>query len=107
MIGCAGDKDPDDHIKQIGQSLAPLGGKGEDPNAHRLGTWTRVYRDDKRSLMIALIPGMGAGPDEMPITNKLSKVDPQAARWPPHQTGGWSQSPGAVPAATPPPVPWW
>ena len=44
-----------------------LGGAGEDPNAHRLGTWTRVYRDDKRGVMIALIPGMGAGPDEMPI----------------------------------------
>ena len=44
-----------------------LGGAGEDPNAHRLGTWTRVYLDDKRGVMIALIPGMGAGPDEMPI----------------------------------------
>ena len=44
-----------------------LGGAGEDPNAHRLGTWTRVYRDDKRGVMIALIPGMGAGLDEMPI----------------------------------------
>ena len=44
-----------------------LGGAGEDPNAHRLGTWTRVYRDDKRGVMIALIPGMGTGPDEMPI----------------------------------------
>ena len=44
-----------------------LGGAGEDPNAHRLGTWTRVYREDKRGVMIALIPGMGAGPDEMPI----------------------------------------
>lgn len=44
-----------------------LGGAGEDPNAHRLGTWTRVYRDDKRGVMIALIPGMGTGADEMPI----------------------------------------
>ena len=44
-----------------------LGGAGEDPNAHRLGSWTRVYREDKRGVMIALIPGMGAGPDEMPI----------------------------------------
>ena len=44
-----------------------LGGAGEDPAAHRLGTWTRVYRDDKRGVMIALIPGMGAGKDEMPI----------------------------------------
>jgi hypothetical protein len=44
-----------------------LGGAGEDPNAHRLGTWTRVYRDDKRGVMIALIPGMGSGPDGMPI----------------------------------------
>ncbi|ORX21143.1 hypothetical protein [Mycobacterium xenopi] len=44
-----------------------LGGAGEEPNAHRLGTWTRVYRDDTRGVMIALIPGMGAGPDEMPI----------------------------------------
>jgi hypothetical protein len=44
-----------------------LGGAGEDPDAHRLGTWTRVYRGDKRGVMIALIPGMGAGPDEMPI----------------------------------------
>ena len=44
-----------------------LGGAGEDPTAHRLGTWTRVYREDKRGVMIALIPGMGAGPDEMPI----------------------------------------
>ena len=26
-----------------------------------------MYRDDKRGVMIALIPGMGAGPDEMPI----------------------------------------
>lgn len=44
-----------------------LGGAGEDPNAHRLGTWTRVYRDDKRGVMIALIPGMGTSTDEMPI----------------------------------------
>ncbi len=44
-----------------------LGGAGEDPNAHRLGTWTRVYREDKRDVMIALIPGMGAGADDMPI----------------------------------------
>ncbi len=44
-----------------------LGGGGEDPTAHRLGTWTRVYREDKRGVMIALIPGMGANPDEMPI----------------------------------------
>jgi hypothetical protein len=44
-----------------------MGGAGEDPNAHRLGSWTRVYREDKRGVMIALIPGMGAGPDEMPI----------------------------------------
>ena len=44
-----------------------LGGAGEDPNAHRLGAWTRVYRENKRGVMIALIPGMGAGPDEMPI----------------------------------------
>ena len=44
-----------------------LGGGGEDSNTHRLGTWTRVYRDDKRGVMIALIPGMGTGPDEMPI----------------------------------------
>ena len=46
-----------------------LGGAGEDPNAQRLGTWTRIYREDrdKRGVMIALIPGMGAGPDEMPI----------------------------------------
>ena len=44
-----------------------MGGAGEDPNAHRLGTWTRVYREDKRGVMIALIPGMGDGPDEMPI----------------------------------------
>ena len=44
-----------------------LGGAGEDPNTHRLGTWTRVYRDDKRGVMIALIPGMGTGPDEIPI----------------------------------------
>jgi hypothetical protein len=44
-----------------------LGGAGEDPTAHRLGTWTRVYRDGKRGVMIALIPGMGADPDEMPI----------------------------------------
>lgn len=48
-----------------------LGGAGEDPNAHRLGTWTRIYREDnrgeKRGVMVALIPGMGSGPDEMPI----------------------------------------
>lgn len=44
-----------------------LGGAGEDLTAHRLGTWTRVYRDDKRGVMIALIPGMGSGADEMPI----------------------------------------
>jgi hypothetical protein len=44
-----------------------MGGAGEDPNAHRLGSWTRVYREDKRGVMIALIPGMGAGADEMPI----------------------------------------
>ena len=48
-----------------------LGGAGEDPNTHRLGTWTRIYREDnrgeKRGVMIALIPGMGSGPDEMPI----------------------------------------
>jgi hypothetical protein len=47
-----------------------LGGAGEDPSAQRLGTWTRIYRqdrDNKRGVMIALIPGMGAGPDEMPI----------------------------------------
>lgn len=44
-----------------------LGGAGEDPSAQRLGTWTRVYREDKRGVMIALIPGMGAGPDEMPV----------------------------------------
>ena len=44
-----------------------LGGAGEDPHAQRLGTWTRVYREDKRGVMIALIPGMGAGPDDMPI----------------------------------------
>nr|WP_260860836.1 hypothetical protein [Mycobacterium tilburgii] len=44
-----------------------LGGAGGDPHAQRLGTWTRVYRDDKRGVMIALIPGMGCGPDEMPI----------------------------------------
>ena len=43
-----------------------LGGAGEDPKAHRLGTWTRVYRDDKRGVMVALIPGMGDA-DEMPI----------------------------------------
>ena len=43
-----------------------LGGAGEDPKAHRLGTWTRVYRDDKRGVMVALIPGMGEA-DEMPI----------------------------------------
>ena len=43
-----------------------LGGAGEDPNAHRLGTWTRVYRDAKRGVMVALIPGMGDA-DEMPI----------------------------------------
>src|SRR5208337_3047051 len=35
--------------------------------AQRLGTWTRVYRDDQRGVMVALIPGMGEGPDEMPI----------------------------------------
>ena len=44
-----------------------LGGGGEDPNVHRLGTWTRVYRDDKRGVMIALIPGMDTKPTEMPI----------------------------------------
>ncbi|AGB27337.1 hypothetical protein Mycsm_07243 (plasmid) [Mycobacterium sp. JS623] len=44
-----------------------LGGAGEDPTAHRLGTWTRVYREDKRGVMIALIPGMGDNADEMPI----------------------------------------
>ncbi|WP_236057320.1 hypothetical protein [Mycobacterium sp. SM1] len=44
-----------------------LGGAVEDPHAKRLGTWTRVYRDDKRGVMIALVPGMGCGPDEMPI----------------------------------------
>lgn len=44
-----------------------LGGAGEDPTAHRLGTWTRVYREDKRGVMVALVPGMGAGPDEMPV----------------------------------------
>jgi len=46
-----------------------LGGAGEDPSAHRLGAWTRVYRGDgdKRGVMIALIPGMGTGVDEMPI----------------------------------------
>lgn len=48
-----------------------LGGSGEDPNTHRLGTWTRIYREDnrgeKRGVMVALIPGMGSGPDEMPI----------------------------------------
>jgi hypothetical protein len=44
-----------------------LGGGGEDPAAHRLGTWTRVYREGKRGVMIALIPGMGASRDEMPI----------------------------------------
>lgn len=44
-----------------------LGGAGEDPTAHRLGTWTRVYRDDKRGVMVALIAGMSTGPEEMPI----------------------------------------
>ncbi|WP_241474167.1 hypothetical protein [Mycolicibacterium neoaurum] len=44
-----------------------LGGGGEDPTAQRLGTWTRVYREDKRGVMVALIPGMGSGADEMPI----------------------------------------
>ncbi|EUA40279.1 putative transcriptional regulator [Mycobacterium avium subsp. avium 2285 (R)] len=44
-----------------------LGGAGEEPSAQRLGTWTRVYREDKRGVMIALIPGMGSGPDEMPV----------------------------------------
>ena len=44
-----------------------LGGGGDDPTAQRLGTWTRVYREDKRGVMIALIPGMGTGADEMPI----------------------------------------
>lgn len=44
-----------------------LGGAGEDPTAHRLGTWTRVYRDDKRGVMVALIAGMSTSPEEMPI----------------------------------------
>ncbi|WP_293003265.1 hypothetical protein [Mycobacterium sp.] len=48
-----------------------LGGAGEDPNAQRLGTWTRIYREDtrgeKRGVMVALIPGMDTGADEMPI----------------------------------------
>ncbi|MBV8346516.1 MAG: hypothetical protein JOZ49_02960 [Mycolicibacterium sp.] len=44
-----------------------LGGAGEDPNAQRLGTWTRVYREGQRGVMVALIPGMGEGPDEMPV----------------------------------------
>lgn len=48
-----------------------LGGAGEDPNAHRLGTWTRVYREDnrgeKRGVMVALMPGMDTSADEMPI----------------------------------------
>ncbi|MDY6870905.1 MAG: hypothetical protein SV966_10400, partial [Actinomycetota bacterium] len=44
-----------------------LGGAAEDPTTQRLGTWTRVYRDDKRGVMVALIPGMGAGHEEMPI----------------------------------------
>jgi hypothetical protein len=43
-----------------------LGGAGEDPSAHRLGSWTRVYREDKRGVMIALIPGMGAGQTKCP-----------------------------------------
>jgi len=48
-----------------------LGGAREDANTHRLGTWTRIYREDtrgeKRGVMVALIPGMDTSVDEMPI----------------------------------------
>ncbi len=40
-----------------------LGGKGGD----RLGTWTRVWRGEKRGVFVALISGMSPDPSETPV----------------------------------------